>query len=128
MNESTDKAVDLGIILSLLEEIERLESELTKGIETMESGNQKRIDSARAAVMMGPVFDERRWCQRSVQEQKDIIERLAVVRDGLLAQQGIEHARRSSDKLDGERISQYLIIWLAVCGFVFAATLLSLVR
>jgi len=90
--------------------------------------NEKRIHEARSAIMGGPVFDPVRWSQLSADKQKDLLDRLTMVRDGLLVKNSVEDAKHSNYLLHREGESKQSIIWLAIFGFIFAATLLSLIR
>jgi hypothetical protein len=117
------------IIQRLLDEIERLESEL-KGTTDMETAkiNEKRINEIRAAIMGGPVFDPSHLSQLSEDKQRDLLDRLTAARDGLLAKNGVEDAKHSNYLLQREGESKQSVIWLAIFGFIFAATLLSLIH
>jgi hypothetical protein len=90
--------------------------------------NEERINQIRAAIMVGPVFDPSHWSQLSVDQQRDLLDRLTTIRDGLVAKDGVAHAKHSNYLSQREGESKQSIIWLAIFGFIFAATLLSLIR
>jgi hypothetical protein len=117
------------VIQRLLDDIKRLECK-SEGIADMETAkfNEERLNEIRAAIMLGPVFDPSHWSQLSVDQQRDILDRLTTIRDGLLAKNGVAHAKHSNCLLQREGESKQSIIWLAIFGFIFAATLLSLIR
>lgn len=122
-------SVEPMIIQSLLEEIERLETEL-KGTAHMESAriNQNRIAEVRTAIVSGSDFDPNRWSELSADKQRHLLDRITMIRDGLLAKNGVEDAKHSNYLLQRDGESKQSFIWLAILGFVFAATLLSLIR
>jgi hypothetical protein len=120
--------LEVEIVLNLLAEVEQLQGKLEGGGD-MNRVHEKRLGEARSAVMARSIMcDKNRWSQLSVDEQNDLFERLVTVRDGLLAKYRAEHARHSNDRLETEGGSKYAIIWFAIFGFVFAATLLLLIR
>jgi hypothetical protein len=117
--------VDPSVIQTLLDDIERLKKTI---IGFTGSRSSRLEDKVRAAVLGGAAqFDTVQWCRLSEQRQKDLQEQLIMVRDTLL-----DVARREGrDELSGipdGLASTKSIIWLAIFGFVFAATLLSLIR
>lgn len=117
------------VIQRLLDEVERLECEL-RGSGNMETVkiNENSIHEARSAIIGGPVFDPGRWSQLSADKQKALLDRLTMVRDGLLAKNSVEDAKHSNYLLQREGESKQSVIWLAIFGFIFAATLLSLIH
>jgi hypothetical protein len=117
-------------IVSLFEEVESLEAELTRGTNDMEMArhHKERIDEARAALMRGLVFDTVSWSQLSAGQQKHLLDRLTVVRDELLAKKHVGQATQSSYPLESEDSPKHLILWVTIFGFIFVATLLSLIR
>jgi hypothetical protein len=121
------RKVERKVVVGLLKEIERLQAQST-GARDMKGLNESRINDVRAALTTGKIFDEDRWSGRTRQEQRELLERLTVTRDGLLAQRRVERRHDPNYLLDRDGASKYSVIWLAVCGFVFAATLLSLLR
>jgi hypothetical protein len=90
--------------------------------------NEERINEIRTAIMAGPIFNPSHGSQLSVDQQKDLLDRLTTIRDGLLAKDGVAHAKHSNYLWQREGESKQSIIWLAIFGFIFAATLLSIIR
>jgi hypothetical protein len=117
-------------VVRLLEEVERLQSELTRGTRDMETARpyEERIDEARAVMMRKLILEAGRWSQLSTDQQRDLLVRLKVIRDELLTKKNIAPAKQSSYRLECEDEPKHLMLWLTLCGFVFAATLLSLIR
>jgi len=122
-------SVEPIVIQRLLDEVERLERELRQSgdMKTLKI-NEKGIHEARAAIVDGNAFDPVRWSQLSVDKQKVLLDRLMRVRDGLLAKNSAEDAKHLNYLLQGEGGLKQPLIWLAIFGFIFAATLLSLIR
>jgi hypothetical protein len=119
-------SVEPIVIQRLLDDIERLKSEGT-AMETAKI-NEERINEIRAAIMVGPIFNPSHGSQLSVDQPRDLLDRLTTIRDGLLAKDGVAHAKHSNYLLQRQGQSKQSIIWLAIFGFIFAATLLSLIR
>jgi hypothetical protein len=126
--------VDPRVIQTLLDDIERLRKTI---IDFMGSRSSRleggKLDKVRAAVLGGAAqFDSVQWCRLSEQRRKELQEQLIMVRDTLLRDTLLDVARREGrDEPSGipdGLASTKSIIWLAIFGFVFAATLLSLIR
>ena len=121
--------VDPGAIQTLLEDVERLKTMITAftGSRPSELADGQ-FDQARAAVLAGSEkFDSERWSRLSGQRQRELQEQLLQAREVLL---DLAHRARS-DGTSGvveTTLSARSVIWLAICGFIFAATLLSLIR
>ncbi len=90
--------------------------------------NEKRINEIRAAIMGGPIFDASRWSQLTDEKQKDLLDRLTMIRDAQITKNNAEIVRQSNYLLQGESKTKQSIIWLAIFGSIFAATLFSLIR
>jgi hypothetical protein len=121
--------VDPSVIRTLLDDIERLRKTII-GFTGSRSSRLKdsKLDKVRAAVLDGAAqFDSIQWCRLSEQRQKDLQEQLIMVRDTLLEMARREGPDEPSGIPDG-LASTKSIIWLAIFGFVFVATLLSLIR
>lgn len=121
--------VDPSVIRTLLDDIERLRKTII-GFTVSRSSRleDSKLDKVRAAVLGGAAqFDSVQWCRLSEQRQKDLQEQLIMVRDTLLDVARREGRDAPSGIPDGSA-STKSIIWLAIFGFVFAATLLSLIR
>lgn len=72
-------------------------------------------------------FDANRWTQLSAIRQRDLLRRLEAIRDELLAASVMDSA--DTDGYRGRQSgSRQSMIWLTVFGFIFAATLLTLIR
>ena len=117
--------VDPSAIQTLLDDIERLKAMIGAFTGAKPSGP---FDQARAAVLAcSEKFDNEHWSRLSGQHQRELQEQLIMAREALL-----DLARRAaSDKTGGvaeTTLSARSVIWLAICGFIFAATLLSLIR
>ena len=126
--------VDPRVIQTLLDDIERLRKTIIDFTGSRSSRlEDSKLDKVRAAVLGGAAqFDSVQWCRLSEQRQKELQEQLIMVRDTLLRDTLLDVARREgrdepSGISDGSA-STKSIIWLAIFGFVFAATLLSLIR
>jgi len=121
--------VDPRVIQTLLDDIERLRKTIIDFMGSRSSRlEDSKLDKVRAAVLGGAAqFDSVQWCQLSEQRQKDLQEQLIMVRDTLLDVARREGRDEPSGIPDG-LASTKSIIWLAIFGFVFAATLLSLIR
>jgi hypothetical protein len=117
--------VDPSVIQTLLDDIERLR----KTIIGFTGSRSIRLEDKVCAAMLGGAaqFDSVQWCRLSEQRQKDLREQLIMVRDTLLDAVRREGRDEPSGIADGSA-STKSIIWLAIFGFVFAATLLSLIR
>jgi len=122
--------VDPGAIQILLEDIERLKAMITAFTGVKPSGLESdEFDRARAAVLDGSErFDSTQWSRLSVQRQRELQEQLVLAREALLDLA----LRAGSDGMTAiaaeSPVSARSVIWLAIFGFIFAATLLSLVR
>lgn len=121
--------VDPSVIRTLLDDIERLRKTIIGFTGSRSSRlEDSKLDKVRAAVLGGAAqFDSVQWCRLSEQRQKDLQEQLIMVRDTLLDVARREGRDEPSGIPDG-LASTKSIIWLAIFGFVFAATLLSLIR
>ena len=121
--------VDPSVIRTLLDDIERLRKTIIDFMGSRSSRlEDSKLDKVRAAVLGGAAqFDSVQWCRLSEQRQKDLQEQLIMVRDTLLDVARREGRDEPSGISDGSA-STKSIIWLAIFGFVFAATLLSLIR
>ena len=121
--------VDPSVIQTLLDDIELLRKTIIDFMGSRSSGlEDSKLDKVRAAVLGGAAqFDSVQWCRLSEQRQKDLREQLIMVRDTLLDAVRREGRDEPSGIADGSA-STKSIIWLAIFGFVFAATLLSLIR
>jgi hypothetical protein len=125
--------VDPSVIRTLLDDIERLRKTISGFTGSRSSRLEDKLDKVRAAVLGGAAqFDSVQWCRLSEQRQKELQEQLIMVRDTLLRDTLLDVARREGrDEPSGipdGLASTKSIIWLAIFGFVFAATLLSLIR
>ena len=121
--------VDPSVIRTLLDDIERLRKTIIDFTGSRSSRlEDSKLDKVRAAVLGGAAqFDSVQWCRLSEQRQKDLQEQLIMVRDTLLDTVRREGRDEPIGILDGSASSKS-IIWLAIFGLVFAATLLSLIR
>jgi hypothetical protein len=121
--------VDPSVIQTLLDDIERLRKTIIDFMGSRSSRlEDSKLDKVRAAVLGGAAqFDSVQWCRLSEQRQKELQEQLIMVRDTLLDVARRERRDEPSGIPDG-LASTKSIIWLAIFGFVFAATLLSLIR
>jgi hypothetical protein len=121
--------VDPSVIQTLLDDIERLRETIIGFTGSRSSRlEDSKLDKVRAAVLGGAAqFDSVQWCRLSEHRQKDLQEQLIMVRDTLLDVARREDRDEPSGIPDGSA-STKSIIWLAIFGFVFAATLLSLIR
>ena len=124
--------VDPSVIRTLLDDIERLRKTII-GFSRSSRLEDSKLDKVRAAVLGGAAqFDNVQWCRLSEERQKELQEQLIMVRDTLLRDILLDVARREGrDEPSGipdGLASTKSIIWLAIFGFVFAATLLSLIR
>jgi len=126
--------VDPRVIQTLLDDIERLRKTIIDFMGSRSSRlEDSKLDKVRAAVLGGAAqFDSVQWRRLSEQRRKELQEQLIMVRDTLLRDTLLDVARREGrDELSGipdGLASTKSIIWLAIFGFVFAATLLSLIR
>src|SRR4030095_12888814 len=121
--------VSSSVTRTLLDDIERLRKTII-GFTGSRSRRleDSKLDKVRAAVLGDAAqFDSVQWCRLSEQRQKDLQEQLIMVRDTLLDVARREVREAPSGISDGSP-SPKSIIWLAIFGFVFAATLLSLIR
>lgn len=119
--------VDPRVMQALLEQVEKLERRL-EGSGKMITAKLNGIGDVRTAIGGGAMdFDARRWTELSTATQKDLLKRLTSIRDELLEASVIQR-RESNDFMHYESGSRQPVIWLIVFGFIFAATLLSLVR
>lgn len=122
--------INPNIIQSLLDEVDKLETRINAFTESRRSElRQTRINEVRAAITGGATkVDTTRWSQLSEQKQNELQEELVMVQDALLKVAQTESRKEPSALLDNESASIKSIIWLAIFGFIVAATLLSLVR
>jgi hypothetical protein len=121
--------VDPDVILQLLKEVEHLEK--MNGVGDMTKGKllELTISDLRTAVSGGTAeFDAARWSCLSPERQDELSKRLTGARDALLNGADTRASRPVNDTLPGDGVSNRSIIWLAIFGFIFAATLLSLIR
>ena len=117
-------------IQNLLDKLDGLEKTTNALTRTQAStvANAK-IDAVRTVVSGGATaFDAARWARLNEQKQCELKEQLTMVRNNLLDIARPEGQRELSDLTNGEPASTAAIIWLAIFGFIFAATLLSLIR
>jgi len=120
--------VDPSVIRTLLDDIERLKTIIDFTGSRSSRLEDSKLDKVRAAVLGGAAqFDSAQWYRLSEQRQKDLQEQLIMVRDTLLDVARREGRDEPSGISDGSA-STKSIIWLAIFGFIFAATLLSLIR
>lgn len=119
--------VEPRVIQQLLAQVEDLEK-ATKGVGPVENkSRQSKVDEIRSAVIGGATFNPSRWSELSADKQSELSKQLTLIRDQLLDVSGRDDARLPTlEQNDG--VPKQSIIWLAIFGFIFAATLLSLVR
>lgn len=119
-----------SVIQKLLDEVERLEG-MAGGLIHRRSDKfpEIRLNEVRAAVFGGAAkFDPARWMQLNEQKQHELKEQLTMMRDTLLTVARQDEQKTPGYFTDNEAASTRAIIWLAIFGFIFAATLLSLIR
>lgn len=86
-----------------------------------------RINDVRTAVSGGGAeFDAARWSRLSGARQDELLARLTAIRNDLI--NGINISPSTDDTMFGAGVSTKSVIWLAIFGFIFVATLLSLIR
>ena len=91
--------------------------------------HEKRIREIQTAVMDGSVFDPSILSNLSVDKQKELLDRLTRLHNERFAQNSVGDEKFLNYSLEGGGgESKQSIIWLAIFGFIFAATLLSLIR
>jgi hypothetical protein len=118
--------VEPRVIQQLLAQVEDLEKEI-KGVGPVENKSQQcKVDEIRSAVIGGATFDPSRWSELSADKQSELSKQLTLICDKLLDVSRRNDARPPTLEQNG--VSRQSIIWLAIFGFIFAATLLSLVR
>jgi hypothetical protein len=122
--------IEPNVIQGLLDEVEKLENSITACTPLARDKFQHvRINEVRAAIVNGTAqFDAAQWSQLSEQKQQELQEELITMRGMLL-----EITRNGDDKNQpslraADSASSKPIIWLAIFGLIFAATLLSLIR
>jgi hypothetical protein len=119
-----------SVMQNLLDEVEKLEK-MTSVI-TQPRRDQlpnTKINEVRAAVFGGTAkVDPARWLQLNEQKQHELKEQLTMMRDTLLTVARQDEQKTPGYFTDNETASTSAIIWLAIFGFIFAATLLSLIR
>jgi len=121
--------VDPSVIQTLLDDIERLK----KTIMGFTGSGSNRLGASKLdqvhAVVVGSAakFDSAQWSRLSEQKQNELQEQLIMVRNTLL-----DMAQRNGhgelSEIADDSASTKSIIWLAIFAFIFAATLLSLIR
>jgi hypothetical protein len=119
-----------NVIQELLDEVEKLERTIMVFTPSAQGKFQHtKIDEVRAAVIGGTSrFDASRRLQLSEQKQKDLQKELVMVRNTLMdITRNVDH-KKGRNIMESESASTKSIIWLAIFGFIFAATLLSLIR
>lgn len=123
-------SIEPRAIQNLLEELDRLEKTIIAVTRTEASKlADAKIDAVRGVVLGGAAeFDAARWARLNEQKQYEFKEQLTMVRDNLLDSVRPEGQRELSDLTNGEPASTAAIIWLTIFGFIFAGTLLSLIR
>jgi hypothetical protein len=118
-------SVEPRAIQQFLAQVEDLEREI-KGVGPMENKpEQSKVDETRSAVIAGATCDPSRWSELSADKQSE----LTLMRDELLDVSRRNNAGRPTYfEQNDDGVSKQSIIWLAIFGFIFVATLLSLVR
>jgi len=128
-DEPTVVNFEPGAFLQLLDEVETLEKRIGAGDMTKKQLLRVRIDEARAAVGSGTAqFDEARWSSLDADRLNELFTRLIELRDELNNGRNTRTTLSHRDSTLGEAISRKSIVWLAIFVFIFAATLLSLLR
>ena len=122
-------SIEPRVIEQLLAEVEDLERGMKGGGE-MESNrlNRSKIKEIRSAVIGGTAFDANRWSELGADKQSQLLKHLTLIRDELLDVSGTDNGRPSNYFAQDDAVSKRAIIWLSIFGFIFAATLLSLIR
>lgn len=121
--------IDPKAIQNILDDIERLKAMITEfnGPQANEL-DHSQLDQLRAAALNGSEkFNSAQWYRFSEQRQRELEEQLLMARGAL--QDLARRAGRTEiwDLPDGS-LSVRSMIWLAICAFIFAATLFSLIR
>ena len=117
---------ELVVIQQLMAEVESLQTVLASRDVHMTTQITQRSaigDAADTRV----AFDVGRWSELNADQQKQLITRLTLRRNDLLARTKPNVVPPNYYTQD-ERMSRQAIIWFAIFGFIFAATLLSLIR
>jgi len=125
--ETSVDNVDPSAIQILLDDVERLKAMITaiNGANALE-GNE--LDPVRAAGLAGgEKLDSAEWSRLSVQRQHELQEQLILTREALLTMARRASRDSAAEAMEGA-VSGRSVIWLAIFGFIFAATLLSLIR
>jgi hypothetical protein len=122
--------IEPAVIQGLLAEVEKLENTMTTGLPPVgDEFRRAKIDEARTAIINGAAhFDAARWSQLSKQKQQELQEELMTMRDMLMDMtRNVDDKNRRSFS-EGDTASSKTILWLAIFGLIFVATLLSLIR
>jgi len=121
--------IDPGSIQTLLDDLERLKAMTGAFTGDRSSGlDGGEFDQARAAVLAeSENFDSERWSRLSGRRQRELQQQLIMARGALL---DLAHRARfdGTTGVTETTPSARSVIWLAIFGFIFAATLLSLIR
>ncbi len=121
--------IEPKVILQLLEEVETFMR--INGVQGMTKRKllELKINNVRAAVTGGTAeFEATRWSRLSGGRQNEIFTQLTAVRDELINSKNVKSSHPADDPAFRENVSNKSVIWLAILGFIFAATLLSLIR
>lgn len=120
--------IEPHVIRQLLLAVEKLEREL-KGVNRMkrDKSDRRAIKEIGSELDGAAALDEFRWRQLDAEKQKRLLRQLTVIHRDLLEVRGAR-AGQSSYLMHDNGVSRASIIWLTVFGFIFAATLLSLIR
>lgn len=121
--------IEPHVIRQLLLAVEKLEREL-KGVNRMkrDKSDRRAIKEIGSELDGAAALDEFRWRQLDAEKQKRLLRQLTVIHRDLLEVRGARAGQQSSYLMHDNGVSRASIIWLTVFGFIFAATLLSLIR
>jgi hypothetical protein len=128
-DEFTVANIEPKVILQLLDEVETFMR--INGVQDMTKRKllELRINGLSAAVSGETAeFDATRWSRLSGGRQNEILTRLTAVRDELINSKNVQSSRPDNDATFSDGVSNKSVIWLAIFGVIFAATLLSLIR
>ncbi|MGE5217202.1 MAG: hypothetical protein ACM3SP_09410 [Chloroflexota bacterium] len=128
-DQPTVANVEPGVILQLLDEKENLRKANGVGDMTKRKSLRLESDNIRALMSSGSAgFDATRWSRLSIDRQTEILAQLNAVRDELKNGISTQKARPVTDMISAEGVWNKSIIWLILCGVIFAVTLVSLIH
>jgi hypothetical protein len=123
--------IEPRVVQRLFDDMDKLVRKLEENRDmSIDKTNQAKVRNIRSTVTDNAGnFDANRWLQLNVETQREYLESIESIRSSLRDVDQPDNRRRPfNDTAKGDDGSKQSMIWLVIFGFIFIATLLSLIR